>query len=413
MTDRALVEDLQKQNPGSPLVHLFELQISDSSSVYFHAGLDDDLTSLQFRDYDTNSTIRTYTAIPVQAEGFELTMNGPTARPTVSFANATAVFSSAVGDYDDLIGKKVVRRTTLKKYLYGESGDSSPPVEYPRQLFFIDRINQKTKQVVSFELVSAFDLEGIRIPARQVVANGCPWIYTGADSALNEYEKVGGCTWSKEGKFKASYKSILTGTTEYIALVNIDDEYIVPGSGESGAVTFSAYSSGGITQNHYKSTTTTLGTSSGVRRQNKDGGIDTGADSSTVTNFWQVNSTQSSPGTLNDDNPYVNRIRIWKTWSNSTTYYAYTDDRFNDYVRYTSGGVTRLWKAKKTNLNQAPDFNEYWELGDLCGKTLKSCKQRYGWDPLSVGTATTTAKANPDTTAVLMFGGFPGARSFK
>ena len=413
MTDRALVEDLQKQDPGSPLVHLYELQVSDSSFVYFHSGLDDDLSNLQFRDYYTNSTVRTYTAIPVQAEGFENTVSGPTPRPTISFANITSVFSSAAGDYDDLIGKQVIRRTTLKKYLHGESGDSSPPVEYPRQLFFIDRIDQKTKQVISFELASAFDLEGIRIPARQVVANGCPWIYTGADQALNEHEKVGACTWNKEGKFKASYKSQLNGATEYIALVNIDDEYIVPGSGESGAITFAAYSSGGITQNHYKSTTITLGASSGIRRLNKNGTIDTGADSSTVTNFWQVKETNSNPGALTDSNNSVNRVRIWKTWSNSTTYYSYTDDRYNDYVRYTSGGVTRLWKAKKTSLNQAPDFNEYWELGDICGKTLQSCKQRYGWNPISIGTATTTATANPDTTAVLMFGGFPGARNFR
>jgi len=110
MTDKLMVEDLQKQSPGSALVHLFELQISESSYVYFHNGLDDDLSSLQFRDYDTNSTIRTYTAIPVQAEGFEQAASGPTNRPNIGFANATSVFSSAVGDYDALIGKKVIIR---------------------------------------------------------------------------------------------------------------------------------------------------------------------------------------------------------------------------------------------------------------------------------------------------------------
>ena len=413
MTDKLMVEDLQKQSPGSALVHLFELQISESSYVYFHNGLDDDLSSLQFRDYDTNSTIRTYTAIPVQAEGFEQAASGPTNRPNISFANATSVFSSAVGDYDALIGKKVIRRTTLKKYLYGESEDASPPVEYPRQIYFIDRINQRTKGTISFELTSAFDLEGIKVPGRQVVANGCPWIYTGADKGLNEHEKVGGCTWSKEGKFKASYKSTLDGETEYIVLVNVDDEYIVPGSGESGAITFTAHTTGGISANGYYSNTTTLGTASGVRRINENGLIDTAADSSTITNYWQAKKTEGSPGTLTDNNTNVNRIRLWTTWDSSTTYYAYTEDRHNDYVRYTSGGLTRLWKAKKTSINQAPGFNEYWELGDICGKTLESCKRRYGWDPKSAGTATTTGKANPDTTAVLMFGGFPGAKRFK
>ena len=37
---------------------------------------------------------------------------------------------------------------------------------------------------------------------------------------------------------------------------------------------------------------------------------------------------------------------------------------------------------------------------------------RFGFKPISVGTATSTGKANPDTNAVLPFGGFPAAKAF-
>jgi len=406
MTD-LIVKDLQKQDPGSELIELFELELDTSTTVYFHSGVEEDLSTVQFRE--EGGTIRTYTAIPLQAQGFKNDPSGTSARPTISFANASNIFKNSITDYENLLGAKLIRRTTLKKYLVGESGDSTPPVEFPKQIYIFDRISAHTKTVISFECATPYDLQGITLPKRQVIANACPWIYQGADYTLNEYEKVGACTWNRESNYKAAYKTGLDGTTEYISLVNLDDEYIVPGTGESGAITFSSTVSS-ITKNSYYTTNTTLGGS--VRRLNKDGSIDTSADSTTVPNYWQALHTSTSPGTLNDSNGLVKRIRVWDTYSASTTYYAYTDDRYNDYVRYTSGGLTKLWKAKKTSIGQTPEFGDYWEPGDVCSKTLTGCKMRYGFDPISVGTATTTGKATPSTEVVLPFGGFPGSRKF-
>jgi len=406
MTD-LIVKDLQKQDPGSELIELFELELDTSTTVYFHSGVEEDLSTVQFRE--EGGTIRTYTAIPLQAQGFKNDPSGTSARPTISFANASNIFKNSITNYENLLGAKLTRRTTLKKYLVGESGDSTPPVEFPKQVFIFDRISAHTKTVISFECATPYDLQGITLPKRQVIANACPWIYQGADYTLNEYEKVGACTWNRESNYKAAYKTGLDGTTEYISLVNLDDEYIVPGTGESGAITFSSTVSS-ITKNSYYTTNTTLGGS--VRRLNKDGSIDTSADSTTVPNYWQALDTSTSPGTLNDSNGLVKRIRVWDTYSASTTYYAYTDDRYNDYVRYTSGGLTKLWKAKKTSIGQTPEFGDYWEPGDVCSKTLTGCKMRYGFDPISVGTATTTGKATPSTEVVLPFGGFPGSKKF-
>lgn len=400
-----MVKDLQKQDPGSGLVELFELELSSTTTLYFHPGVEADLSTVQFRE--EGGTIRTYTALPMQATGFNIDPQGTSARPSVVFANAQNIFKNAAGDFDTLLGKKLTRRTTLKKYLVGESGDSTPPTEFPKQVFLLDRVASQDKMAVTFECSTPFDLQGITLPKRQVIANACPWIYQGADAELNEYEKVGACTWSRESKFK---KMNNTSVVEYIALVNIDDEYVVPGAGESGEVTFSSTVTS-ITQNSYYTTNTTLGAST-VQRLKKDGSKDTDEDGNTIPNYWQALRTIANPGTINDDNPHIKRIRIWDTWSSSTTYYAYTDDRYNDYVRYTSGGLTRLWKAKKTNLNQTPDFGEYWEIADACSKTTTGCKMRYGFTPITPGTATSTGSTKTDTSVTLPFGGFPGARTF-
>lgn len=405
MTD-LIVKDLQKQNPGSALVELFELEL-DSSTVYFHSGVENDLSTVQFRE--EGGTIRTYTALPLQAQGFKSDPSATSARPTITFANVSDTFKTAISDYDALLGSTLIRRTTLQKYLVGESGDSTPPVEFPKQIYLFDRITAQSKTAITFECSTPYDLQGITLPKRQVIANACPWLYQGADHTLNEYQKIGACTWNRESKYKAAYKTALNGGTEYIALATLDDEYVVPGTGETGAVTFSSTVSS-LTANNYYTTNTTLGGT--VRRLKKDGSIDTSVDGNTVPNYWQAITSSATPGTITDGNALVKRVRIWDTYSASTTYYAYTDDRYNDFVRYTSGGLTKLWKAKKTSVGQTPDFGEYWEPGDVCSKTLTGCKMRYGFDPISVGTASSTGKGKPSTEVVLPFGGFPGSRKF-
>ena len=81
-------------------------------------------------------------------------------------------------------------------------------------------------------------------------------------------------------------------------------------------------------------------------------------------------------------------------------------------MRHTADGLTKLWKAKKTSVGQTPGFGEYWEPGDICSKTLTACKMRFGFNPISVGTASSTGRNKPNTEVVLPFGGFPGAKRF-
>ena len=406
MTD-LIVKDLQQQDPGSEFIELFELQL-DATTLYFHSGVEEDLSTVQFRD--DAGTVRSYVALPMQAKGFKSDPKGTSARPTISFANISNILKNSTGDFDAILGSTIIRRTTLKKYLDDGTGNSSnPAIQFPKQIFLLDRIASNSKTAITFECATPYDLQGIKIPKRQVIANACPWTYQGADYTLNEHQKVGGCTWNRESKYKASYNLAMNGGTEYVALVNLDDEYIVPSTGETGAVTFSSTVSS-ISVNGYYTTNTTLGAV--VRRLKKDGSIDTSVDGNTVPNYWQAAKTSSSPGTLNDNNILVQRVRVWDTYSASTTYYAYTDDRYNDFVKHTSGGLTKLWKAKKTSTGQTPELGDYWETGDICSKTMTACKMRFGFDPVSVGTATSTGKSKPNTEVVLPFGGFPGSQKF-
>ena len=413
MSEKIALKEIQGLEQPSAVVSLYEITLDEAAGtkIYFTRGLDSDLGTVQMYDYDTNSQLNTYQALPISVDGLEHRTTGANARPVLTVANVVNTFDNSLGglEADDLIGKKVYRRRTFRKYLKdgsADTGSGNTPVEFPRQIYIIDRIEALTPVELSFELTSPFDVENLLLPYRVVGHNACPWLYQGASPEKSEAAKRGGCVWHTQSNYR------INGVV-FTVYVNEDDEYVVPGPGETGAVTFTTYSSGAVNINQYYKTSVTLGTTSGVRRYKLDGTIDTSADSSTIYDYWQATASSSSPGTPSDTNTNFQRVRFFDTWDNSKTYYAYTDDRYNDYVKYTASSVTRLWKTKMGSLNKTPEFGSYWEMGDVCGKRLTSCNKRYGFNPISANTASSTGTPKTDTSVQLPFGGFPGARKFK
>ena len=163
------------------IIELFELHYDstlhgDSDILRFHAGINADV------DGNIVWNSNTYTRIPIKAEGFEYTNTGTLPRPTLTVANLNrgitqlllGVNETTPGN--DLTGAKVVRIRTLKRFLDGET-DADPYATFPVEEWFVDRKATETRDVVSFELASRFDLDNKQLPNRQVVANICQWEY--------------------------------------------------------------------------------------------------------------------------------------------------------------------------------------------------------------------------------------------
>ena len=85
-----LIRDLQTQSTGSSLVTLYELEMPDGSTFYFHDGKDSSSADVTF---DGN----TYEGIPVEFDGVDLTSDGPSSRPTLRIGNVLTVFKDALG----------------------------------------------------------------------------------------------------------------------------------------------------------------------------------------------------------------------------------------------------------------------------------------------------------------------------
>lgn len=237
--DHIVVTDLLKLDTGSSgLLDLFEIQLDDTDWIYvtnysdYTTGSPTAVASVQFRDYVNNSQVNTYVPIPCNLEGIEHKSDGPMPQPKFTISNILRPvageqnsFEGLLGTFTfkDLLGKKIIRRRTMEKYLYNKPSDQSPPVELTREIYYLDRIEDENPQSVTFNLVSPIDIENVSIPSRIVVGNACPWKYTGASITKNRWELQGGCSWPEDGSFDI-------GGFNTNVYVSIDDHYIVPQS---------------------------------------------------------------------------------------------------------------------------------------------------------------------------------------
>lgn len=180
----SIYADLSTLAPDA-IIELFELHYDNTlhgstDILRWHAGSNADVTG----NITWNSNA--YVRLPVQAEGFEYTNGGTLPRPTLSVANLDGVVTALLLGVNlttpgnDLTGAKVKRIRTLKKFLDGESA-ADPYATFPIEEWFIDRKATESRDVVSFELASKFDLSNKELPNRQVVANICQWQYRSSE----------------------------------------------------------------------------------------------------------------------------------------------------------------------------------------------------------------------------------------
>lgn len=379
--------DLQTLNSGnSPYVELFEIQVAESTYIYITNYLEDigpftdtSTNLIQFRDYDNPSVIRTYYPVPSSLEGIEHKSEGQFPQPTLTIANilrssGNDSFSGLLGSlsYEDILGFKVIRRRTLKKYLHGESGDANPPVELPRDVFYLDRIEDETPDRVVFTTVLPIDFTGVTLPKRNIIGNRCPWVYQGASRNKNEWEKVGGCNWMENS-------SIIIGDNYAYVYVNEDDEYLI-----DSTTTFTLYSSGSVDRfSFYKVV------KSGLTKISETGTLSTATDYDYWQNLTGVDTTPS------DLSPNWRRVRIYTEFTGSPTVNVYTNSSYNSYFRTGTTPDYTIWKAVSRSQQSAAAPTEtgvLWERGDKCGKRIDSCKARF--EALTIVTLAVAATTN-------------------
>jgi len=202
-----LVSALQGIAPGA-LIELFQLELNVpqhgvAETYYFHAG-----TSLN-NNGDLIWAGQPYMALPIEVEGFEYSGQGTLPRPRMRISNIMGTITALILTLPEgLEGAKFTRIRTLARFIDSDNfptGDGvdylltedsfalmyedstfiyqevssftpDPLAEWPREIFFVDRKSAENRDVVEYELASAFDLAGIRAPKRQCITR-CQWVY--------------------------------------------------------------------------------------------------------------------------------------------------------------------------------------------------------------------------------------------
>jgi len=207
----AITGDLQGISPTA-IIELFQLQLNVSQhgvdeTYYFHNG------TQQNSGNDLVFGGRTYIALPIEADGFAYSGQGSLPRPTLRVSNILSTITALLATLPNgLEGAKVTRLRTLARYIDDanfnsvvsplvtqggslittQGGDTfvatlgnpygtpDPSALFPIEVYYVDRKSTENRNLVEFELASAFDLAGVRAPKRQCISR-CQWVYRSAE----------------------------------------------------------------------------------------------------------------------------------------------------------------------------------------------------------------------------------------
>lgn len=127
----------------------------------------------------------TYQAYPIEGQGFKLTAQGASARPTLRVSNLMGLVTAAVSGENLLLGGKVARRQTLARFLDAINFDGGNPQADPQQetvqWFVIERISSLTAEAAGLELAVPSEADGSILPRRIIIAGLCAWRYRSAE----------------------------------------------------------------------------------------------------------------------------------------------------------------------------------------------------------------------------------------
>jgi lambda family phage minor tail protein L len=175
-----ITSELQKLAP-SAIIEMFILDLTSlGDTVYrFHAGSNG-------YNQDVVWQGNLYVPFPVEASGFEYNGQGQLPRPVLRVANLSSAITLLALQFKDLIGAKVTRKRTLRKYLDaanfpGGNATADPTADFEDEIYYIDRKANENRDVVEFELATSFDLQGVLLPRRQIIQNICSWAYKGTE----------------------------------------------------------------------------------------------------------------------------------------------------------------------------------------------------------------------------------------
>ena len=180
---RSIRDESFKLNP-SAVINLFQIDLNENGSYFFHAGENGFREKLVFNSQE-------YQYIPLKAEGFEQKGDGGLPRPRLTISNYHGFLSLKLRRFEDFIGYKVIRTKTFIKFLdavnfpnsvnpYFPNDNEELGSHFPKDEYYINQKIQENADQVDFELTSILEIGDASIPARIISPDYCNWTYRGS-----------------------------------------------------------------------------------------------------------------------------------------------------------------------------------------------------------------------------------------
>jgi lambda family phage minor tail protein L len=117
-----------------------------------------------------------YRPVPLELSGVQTTTQGAIPRPKVKVPNIDNFCQALMGTYKDLIRTTVTRKRTFRRFLDGQP-EADPSEYYGPDIWRIDRVANASPESVTFELASPLDIQGKKLPGRQIIRDVCTHSY--------------------------------------------------------------------------------------------------------------------------------------------------------------------------------------------------------------------------------------------
>ena len=290
-----------------------------------------------------------FISLPIEMEEITLTGSGSSDRPRLSIGNIEGAFSrvnfSNPSIYDEVLGSKVTRYVTYKKFIDSFNTDfpNGDLVDLENNLsvarkdrFILDRVASKNILAVTFELAAPYDLHAIKLPSKLIAGGYCPFVYKGAKNYRDKAARtIGGCTWNNviidnqtdlNGELSNAILPVyMTAADEYI--VNFDSVTFENGDFPS---TLDEIAGIKVEKNHYYQTTGNTATQV----------LNTGEllPDQPVKDYWQaledIDEAFSDNHSPSDTSKFWRRVRVFRAYDPTITFKAYRDKTRNEYTSF-------------------------------------------------------------------------------
>jgi lambda family phage minor tail protein L len=182
---KKIYADVQRLDLGE-LVDLFELDLTPFGGEHlrFHGYMQLEVITWQGHEYGP---------WPIQVDGIEASTEGAPAAPNLAVGNIgtgpdgeplPGVISALCMQFKDLLGARVTMRRTLGRYLDAVNfpdgnPEADPTQELTPQVWEIELKSSEDSSIVTFELATVLDADGVQLPGMIIQTDVCRWTRTG------------------------------------------------------------------------------------------------------------------------------------------------------------------------------------------------------------------------------------------